>query len=148
MPTVLLIGRFVLGGIFLFSGYQKLAIPIENFQEILRIYEVFPELSITFLSYFVPLIELAMGVCLIMGLLTRLALTSSTFFFSTFIFVLARGMLLKLPLEDCGCFGEFLKISPPITLGLDICFLILSVVLLFSKSLPFRLDSLIFKPKI
>jgi len=145
MSPLKLFGRLLLGCLFLFSGYQKLRVPFENFEEVLRIYEIFPEPSIFFLSRFVPVLEVVLGFFLVLGFLTRLSLLGSSALFATFIFVISRGLLLGLPIEDCGCFGEALPLSPQITLGLDIFFLLLSLTLLFTKSSPLRLDSILFK---
>jgi len=141
MLVATLLGRLLIGGLFLFSGYQKLSIPLENFEEVLRIYEVFPEFSIYFLSRFVPVMEVFIGGMLVVGFLTRLMFAVSALFFAVFIFVLSRGLLLKLPLEDCGCFGEWIQLPPQTTLGMDIFFLIFSVYLLSNKTISWGIDS-------
>jgi uncharacterized membrane protein YphA (DoxX/SURF4 family) len=147
MSYLKLATRILIGGLFLFSGWQKFAIPIENFQEVLRVYSIFPEFSILFLSYFVPAAEIIMGAMLVAGFLTRLALVGSWIFFGTFIFVISRALVLKIPLIDCGCFGKALSLPPAFDLGLDIGFLFLTTWLLFSKPSPLSLDRLLFRSK-
>ena len=145
MSYLRLIGRILIAALFLYSGYQKVSVPLENFEEVLRAYEIFPEFSILFLSRFVPYAELGLGTFLLLGLLTRFAFLGALAFFGTFILVLGRALILQIPIEDCGCFGA--KIHSPlfVTLGMDIGFFLLTLWLLFSKPTPFRIDSLIFQ---
>ena len=135
--------RLLIAALFIYSGSQKLSVPLENFEEVLRTYEIFPEFSIQFFSHFVPLAEVGMGVLLALGLLTRLALLGAQCFFGTFITVISRALILKIPIENCGCFGEALHLDPAVTLGIDISFFFLTLILFSSKPSALRLESLL-----
>ncbi len=145
MKLLKLIARLLIALIFLYSSYWKLSAPLENFEEVLRAYEIFPEFSIFFLSRAVPVAELIVGACLLFGFLMRLAALASVFFFGSFIFVISRALALKLPLEDCGCFGEGIHLPIWGALSIDIALFLLSLWILFSKPTPLQLDSIIFK---
>lgn len=136
-----LFSRYLISGVFLFSGYQKLSVPLENFEEVLRAYEFFPEPTIFFISRIAPVAEIIIGIFLLIGMFTRLAYLGSVVFFSIFIFILSRSIMLKLPIYDCGCFGDAIQLPLHVTLGMDIVLLLLSVWLLFSKHTRFRLES-------
>ena len=144
-PLVTLAVRILLGGILLLTGWMKVSSPIENFEEILRIYEVFPEVSIYFLARVVPILEILIGAAICLGIFIRLALLGAAIFFTTFITVISRGLILERPIYDCGCFGEWIHMSPQMTLGMDIILLGIALWLLFSKNLPFKVTSLISK---
>lgn len=137
--------RFLIAALFIYSGSQKLSVPLENFEEVLRTYEIFPEFSIRALSYFVPVAEVGMGAFLALGLLTRLVLLGNLCFFGTFIVVLSRALLLKIPIENCGCFGAALHLDPIVTLGIDVSFFILTLFLYFAKPSALRLESVFAK---
>jgi len=141
VPYLRLLGRLLIAALFLYSGIQKLSAPSENFEEVLRMYEVFPEFSIAFLSHFVPLAEIVMGILLAIGLFTRQALLGALVFFFSFITVLSRALLLKIPLEDCGCFGGRIHLPLTVTLGMDIGFFILALLLYLAKPSAFSLDT-------
>ena len=141
-----LLSRFLIGWVFLFRGYQKVFTSyIMNFDEILKTYDVFPGWAIPFLSYAVPLTEIALGVFLILGFLTRLTYLVTSLFFSIFIIVITRALILQIEMESCGCFGEALRMPLANTLVLDIILLVLTLMLLLTKPTPLRVDSLIFK---
>lgn len=133
--------RLLIAALFIYSGSQKLSVPLENFEEALRTYEIFPEFSIRVLSYFVPLAEVTMGALLTLGLLTRLALLGTLCFFGIFIAVISRALILKIPIENCGCFGEGLHLPPAVILGLDLGFFVLVLFLYLSKPSALRLES-------
>jgi len=132
------VSRILIGFLFLFSGSQKILVPLENFEEALRAYEIFPESSIVFLSHFVPIAEVVLGLCLLIGVFYGLCLLASTLFFSSFVFVISRALWLGLPIEDCGCFGSTLTVEPVHMLGIDILFLCLSLFLLLTKPRTYR----------
>ena len=138
-------GRMLIAAIFLFSSYQKLSAPLENFEEILRTYAVFPEDWIISLSRFVPYAELVLGIFVLLGFFTRISLFAAAALFGGFVYVTGRAAWLKLPIADCGCFGGAIHIPPHLMVWFDAGILVLALFLIFSKPTPFRLDSLIFE---
>ena len=128
------VARGLIALVFLYSGYQKLSVPLANFEEILRMYEIFPEFSIGLLSWSVPVAEILLGASIIFGLFKPLNYLASTAFFATFIIVLSRTLILQIPLDDCGCFGEGISLPLWGTLLIDIGLFLLSAWLLFSPA--------------
>jgi uncharacterized membrane protein YphA (DoxX/SURF4 family) len=61
--------RIILGGIFLFAGMAKISDPV-RFLLTLREFRLFPEISIRFLAVYLPWLEFALGLFLILGFLS------------------------------------------------------------------------------
>jgi uncharacterized membrane protein YphA (DoxX/SURF4 family) len=95
--------RLVTGGVWLWAGMLKLPHPDESVLAV-RAYQLLPGDSATTVGHLLPVLEVVVGVCLVLGLLTRGAAVVSCLLFALFIFgiasVWARGMTI-----DCGCFG-------------------------------------------
>ena len=85
MPYLKFAIRLLIAAVFLAGSIGKLSAPLENFEEVLRTYEIFPEFSIIFLARLVPIAELGIGVLLAVGLLTRFVLFGALCFFGAFI---------------------------------------------------------------
>lgn len=106
----LLLARLFAGGLFAFAGFMKLQSP-KAFALSIGSLKVLPpgmeETLAPILSYFVPWLEITVGLALVAGVWAReaallLALTVSSFTIAL-ASVLARGMNV-----DCGCFGDAL----------------------------------------
>ncbi len=67
-----------------------------------------------------PWVELVTGAFLLMGLHLRLASRSALGLFSLFILVIGQAMVRRLPVDECGCLGEWLTVPPLAMLGLDV----------------------------
>ena len=98
-----LIFRVILGIIFITAGLAKIADPA-RFLLTLRGFSIFPDTLERFLAVSVPWLELILGLCLLLGLLTRaatllFALLSGGFTLAI-LSVIVRGIEI-----DCGCFG-------------------------------------------
>jgi hypothetical protein len=88
-------------------------------------------LAITF-GWALPFIELACGVCLLLGVLTRLSslgvVLMSISFLITKIILLSRGTDV-----NCGCFGAIGSTMASWSIYLDPILFVLSVTILFSS---------------
>ena len=114
MKKILLtIIRALLGAVFVVSGFQKLAAPAENFQTVIEKFEVVHGPAAAFLSHAIPWGEFVFGVFLLIGLWTTLAVLALWLLNTVFISVLLSAILRKLPIEECGCFGEALSLPLP-----------------------------------
>ncbi|MFH1146557.1 MAG: MauE/DoxX family redox-associated membrane protein, partial [Pseudomonadota bacterium] len=102
-PTVVLILRLFLGGVFVYASWDKLCHPA-GFAEAVYRYRILPEILVNPVAILVPWLELLAGILLISGLFLRGALLVSTGLLATFLaalgFNLVRGMDV-----DCGCFS-------------------------------------------
>lgn len=97
-----LTARMILGGTFVYTGYQK-AIAPEAFAQIIYGYDLFPHFAINLIAIILPYLELVCGTALIAGIYPRGAafiLCGMLFTFMVAIGInLARGHQF-----DCGCF--------------------------------------------
>lgn len=120
--------RVALGSVFVVSGFQKLLAPAENFAAVIEQFELVRGAVSQALAHVVPWIEFVGGVFFALGLQTRLSLPALWLLNTGFIGVLSTALFRKLPIEQCGCFGEAVKFSPSQMLGLDILLWLLFLV--------------------
>ena len=84
-------------------GAQAARTPTQSVLAV-RAYQLLPGDSATTVGHLLPVLELVVGACLVLGLLTRGAAVVSALLFVAFIIgiasVWARGITI-----DCGCFG-------------------------------------------
>lgn len=95
--------RLILGGVFLISGLAKIADPV-RFLFTLREFRLFPGVIESFLAVYLPWLEFILGLCTLLGVLTR---TSGLMLAGlNGMFMLAIGSVMARGIEvDCGCFG-------------------------------------------
>ncbi len=127
-PLFLLLVRAVLGGVFVVSGFQKLWTRPENFAAVIEKFEILQGWPVTVLSHTLPWAELIAGVFLILGLRTRIALFILWAMNTGFIIILSSALMRKLPIDECGCFGEAVTLTPSQMLAVDVslwCFFLL-----------------------
>jgi uncharacterized membrane protein YphA (DoxX/SURF4 family) len=134
--------RAGVGLYFAIAGFEKLISPVENFQLIIQSYEIASDHVSLVVAYTLPWIELLFGVFLIAGLWIRPTLIVLGGLNVLFLFSLGYALLRQIPLEDCGCFGDLLHLSPSTVLFLDSGVLIAMGLLFLSiaKSRRFGLD--------
>lgn len=104
--TVTIILRFLLGGVFLFSGLAKIFSPI-SFVEALSQYPFLTDGYLHLLALLIPALEYLLGFCLLLGLYQRkviLTLMGLILIFSGALFY----QLLAGNSVACGCFGGFI----------------------------------------
>ncbi|OIO37593.1 MAG: hypothetical protein AUJ72_04265 [Candidatus Omnitrophica bacterium CG1_02_46_14] len=112
--------RIVIGLIFVISGFIKLMQPYQNFLLTIQSYELLSGASAVFLAKAMPWAEFIVGIFLVLGLWSRFAMCILWVFNSIFIGVLSYALIRKLPIQECGCFGESFSLEPSQMLGLDI----------------------------
>ena len=112
--------RVLLGAVFLVSGFQKLMAPYQNFAAVIEKFEVLQGPGISLLAQTLPWVEFLLGVFFILGLWERLSLWGLWAMNTVFIGILASAIVRKLPIQDCGCFGEAISLSLPKILSIDL----------------------------
>lgn len=100
-PVVECAVRWVLAGVFVYSGVVKLADP-SRFAEIIAGFGLLPDVLIFPLALLLPVIELVAGIGLVFALPG--SLSAIALMLLIFIAVLLYGIHLGLDI-DCGCFG-------------------------------------------
>ena len=140
MTLILFLARAFVGGVFIYSGWEKLMAPIENFKAIIEGYQFLPSTLVTPVAFFVPCFELIFGTFLVLGFLNRTSAVVLGLFLITFITLLSRSLWLRLPISECGCFGSGITLPPWQALILDSGLLILALILIKKRPSIFSLD--------
>jgi uncharacterized membrane protein YphA (DoxX/SURF4 family) len=134
--------RIVIGSIFLVSGLGKLLSPYQNFLYAIQAYQLLPSRAEVLTAQVFPWIELFVGVFVLLGLWTPWALRGALILFGAFVVVVGQALIRGLPLESCGCFGEWLHLKPQTVIILDSLNLLLIFIMLRNLTLTkkFSLD--------
>jgi uncharacterized membrane protein YphA (DoxX/SURF4 family) len=136
MKYIIHISRFFVGALFIFSGFIKLNDPL-GFSYKLEEYFSSEVLNIPVLepfalgiAIFVVVFEVVLGVFLLVGYkpkFTVWSLLGMIVFFTFLTFYAAYFDKVK----DCGCFGDFLKLTPWQSFTKDVVLLVFILVLFF-----------------
>lgn len=134
--------RVLIGLVFVVSGAEKLLSPHQNFVYIIEAYQLFPGWAAELTARIFPWLELLVGVFMVLGLWTRQAILGSMIFSAAFICIVGQALLRKLPIDQCGCFGELIHVPPQTIIVFDSGLVLLTVLLLrnLKKSENFSLD--------
>ena len=96
--------RVVLGGIFIYAGYVKLAEPWQLFAAGIADYEVVPMWAAKFLAHTLPWFEVLIGLLLIAGRWFRASTVSTSLLLLVFFSLMVRAFA-GCKEFNCGCFG-------------------------------------------
>lgn len=134
MKSIVNISRILVGALFIFSGFIKLNDPL-GFSYKLQEYFSYDVLNIPSLipytlglAVFVVVFEVVLGVFLLIGYkpkFTVWSLLAMIIFFTFLTFYAAYFDKVK----DCGCFGDFLKLTPWQSFWKDVILLVLILIL-------------------
>ncbi len=142
-----LCARLFVGGVWLWAGVVKVGEPEASVSAV-RAYQLLPPGLADVVGRVLPMFEIVLGGCLVIGLLTRLAGGVSALVLIGFIIgmssVWARGISI-----NCGCFGDG---GPdpdafgryPWEIGRDVGLFVLSVFIAWLRRTPFALDNVLF----
>ena len=108
---LLLAGRLILGGIFVYAAYTKLRQPWMLFAMSLDSYRMLPAWFIEPIARMMPWVEMFLGLLLLAGWGLRwvgaCASTMLVVFIGAMIHAQSRGLAI-----DCGCFGIGERLGP------------------------------------
>ncbi len=132
------VSRFVVGLLFVFSGFVKVVDPLGLTYKIEDYLTAFGGVftSLSFLAtaggIILPAIELLIGLNLLFMIqLRRTSLVA--FFLMLFLTPLTLYIAIFNPVTDCGCFGDALLVSNWTTFSKNVVLLILVIILLFTS---------------
>ena len=143
-----LASRLIVGGVWVVAGALKLPDPAENVRAV-RAYQLLPEAVVPAVGYALPILELLLGICLIIGLLTRVSAVLSGILLIAFIIGISAAWARGLEIE-CGCFGggggpaENADEKYPWEIARDVALLLLSAFLLWRPRAPWSVDGRLF----
>ena len=141
------LARLLVGGVWVYAGLLKLPHP-ETSVTAVRGYQLLPAGVAETVGHVLPMLEIVVGACLVVGLLVRFTGAVSALLLVAFLVgivsVWSRGIAI-----DCGCFGNggadpdaFHKY--PWEIARDSGLLALSLLLVWRRRSPVSLDNLLF----
>jgi uncharacterized membrane protein YphA (DoxX/SURF4 family) len=115
------VSRYLVGGLFIFSGMIKINDPVGTAIKLEEYFEVFAGDIAEFFSLFSPfslplavtlnVLEVALGIALIMRFRTRITLWALLLLIVFFTFLTFYSAYFN-KVTDCGCFGDAIKLTP------------------------------------
>ena len=135
--------RIAIGSIFIVSGLGKLLSSYQNFLYVVQAYQLLPSWGEVLVAQIFPLIELITGLFVLLGLWTSWSLRGASVLFGAFVVVVGQALIRGLPIESCGCFGEWVHLKLQTIIVMDSVSLLLTLLLLrnISQTRKFSLDS-------
>lgn len=129
----------ILGGVFVVSGFSK---AVDPWGGLYKIQEYFAAWGMDFSHEFCLIaacllsgFELLLGVLLILGCFRRL-LPWIAMVFMSFMTLLTLYIWIADPVSDCGCFGDFLRISNGMTFAKNLILLGIALLLVGIRKKP------------
>ena len=98
-----LLARLVVGGVWLYAGWLKVGDP-EASTTAVRAYQLLPLDVADAVGRVLPALEVAVGLLLVLGLLSRWAAVVSALLLAAFVVGIVSVWVRGIPI-DCGCFG-------------------------------------------
>lgn len=123
--------RWLLGGVFIFSGLVKCVDPVGTsvfVDKYLATYSLEALLPLSLgIAVALAVVEVAMGILLVIGVLRRYVSLAATLFLLLFTIITLLSATV-LPIGDCGCFGDAVKLTPWQTFLKNIVLLPMAIV--------------------
>lgn len=146
--TVGMLARLTLGGVLLVSGILKLADLTGAIQSVVA-YEIFDYEGARLVATMLPVVEVAVGALLLVGLLTRASAVVAGLLMLAFIAGITSAWSRGLTI-DCGCFSSGGLVDPGETTYLldilrDLGLLVLAGWLIRRPRMPWSIDALLLK---
>jgi uncharacterized membrane protein YphA (DoxX/SURF4 family) len=147
MRWVGVLARLVVGGVWLYAGALKLPHPDTSVTAV-RAYQLLPTGLAETVGHVLPMLEIVVGGCLVLGLLLRFSGAVSALLLVAFIIgiisVWSRGIEI-----NCGCFGNGgadpdATSKYPWEIARDAGLLALSLLLVWRPRTPLAVDNLLF----
>lgn len=148
MRFIVDVSRFLVGLLFVFSGFVKLNDPI-GFSYKLEEYFGQGVLDLEFLqayalvlAIFIVIYELLLGITLLIGYAPKFTTWSLLLMILFFTFLTFYSAYYN-KVTDCGCFGDAIPLTPWQSFSKDVVLLLLILILFFNKK---WIDPLFYKP--
>src|SRR5216684_473511 len=125
--TTIWIGRFVLGGVFVYAGFSKLLLPnthlwpmfvlkfslsmnLSSFAQQVESYKMISPEASQVVAHTLPFVEIVLGLLLLIGWRLRIWSAAITAIMVAFLAAVTRAYLLHMDI-NCGCFGTPEKLT-------------------------------------
>ena len=103
-PWLATLARLVLGGVFVVAGVLKVPDPAAAVRAV-RAYQLLPEPLVAPVAFGLPVVEIAVGLALLAGVVVRTAALAATVLLVVFIGAVGSAWVRGLQI-DCGCFDS------------------------------------------
>ncbi len=139
-----LLARLVLGGVLIVAGSLKVGRPLVSARAV-QAYQIFPFEIAAYIGYALPVLEIAIGILLVLGLFTRVAAIIATVLMVAFIIGIISAWSRGLSI-DCGCFGGGGQIGEnetkyPQEIARDVAYAAAGLWLIVRPRTPFSVDA-------
>ncbi|NTV29605.1 MAG: DoxX family membrane protein [Candidatus Omnitrophica bacterium] len=136
--------RLLVGTIFTVSGFEKAVGTSANFLYIIQQYQIVPLPLARLASEVFPWVELLTGLFILLGLWLPVTLRVSALISSSLMLLVGQAILRRLPIDNCGCFGELVHLPLGAVFFVDLGMLAAALACLryLSASGRFGLDRL------
>ena len=146
-----LVARLVTGGVWIVAGALKLPHPADSVRAV-RAYDLLPEAVVPAIGHLLPVVEVVIGLCLVVGVLVRGTSLVSALLFLAFIIGISSAWTRGLSI-DCGCFGGGGEIPDaaakyPGEIARDVALMLASLWLVWRPRTPWSLDSAVYAPSV
>jgi len=128
---LLLVFRFVVGAVFIWSGIIKVIDPLLFAQDVAN-YRIFPQGLALLIALILPWIEILCGLLLVLGFWSRAASLLITGLLVAFLILLTTTIIRGIDVA-CGCFGVLSHTVDYKLILLDSILLYLTLNLFFSR---------------
>lgn len=136
MKILTLITRILVGAVFIFSGLIKANDPLGFSYKLVEYFEVlhieFLIPAALFLAIFICVFEVILGAMLLMGARVKTTLWLSMLMIVFFTFLTFYSAYFDV-VKECGCFGDFLHMTPWTSFTKDLILLVLLIILFIGK---------------
>jgi len=102
-PYTALIGRMLLGAIFIYASLSKILNP-DQFAQAVMHYRIVPLVSVNLFAIVLPWLELVSGILLLLGLFSGGSIVMITLLMALFLGAIGSVLLRGLDIS-CGCFS-------------------------------------------
>ena len=129
--------RFLLGAVFVFSGFVKAVDPLGTYYKIqdyltaFGLAQLLPDVIPLGMSILLAVIEFSVGMHLILGIKRRVT-TRLALLIMLLMTPLTFYLALTNPISDCGCFGDAWVLTNWQTFGKNVVLLICAIVLIIT----------------
>ncbi len=138
MKYVRLLSRFIVGVVFIFSGFVKAVDPLGSAYKFADYFTAFKLGFLEFLALplgiFLSAFELVLGISLILGY-RRKTIFQVLMWFMSFFTLLTLILALFNPVSDCGCFGDALILTNWQTFFKNVVLMGFVLILYFSRKM-------------
>ena len=142
-----LLARLVVGGVWLVAGVVKLPDPAGSVRSV-RAYRLLPESVVPVVGHGLPVLEILVGLCLVLGVFVRAFAVLSAVMLAAFVTGIASAWARGLQIE-CGCFGSHgnaaanAQAAYPWDIARDVGLLLLSAWLVWRPRSPWAADNVL-----